>query len=884
MLRIFQSDSAQRAKNYYTSGLEDAHAYYEAGASTSGLWFGKAAKRLKLTGEVSQKHFNLLCDNRKPEALEKLNPRENQKRKIGYDITFSAPKSISLLQGVVADTRVTSVFQQAVRETMKYIESEVHVRVRKGGVVATRKTSELVWAEFTHFESRPIDGISDANLHCHCYCFNTSYDRAEERFKAAEFYSIVKEASFYQAIFHSRLAELVKGLGYSIENQPFSFEVAGVGEKNIARFSRRSKEILDLSESLGIAGDAKKMDKLASLTRKSKKQRLKGAEQFAEWRSRFDWTELDLEKPSPKQQEITAEEAVKLAIENEFERKSVSSLRRVIANALQISLGSCTLEEITSAIRSNDELIAKEVDGVTYATTKEILNEEKSILSFLERSRSTQIPMLGWYREKSDELDADQRSAIEAIMKTRDQAIFVSGRAGSGKTKMLTRLVEKMAEVGVKAHLFAPSSAAAHGVLKSEGFGDSETVQQLLVNPKLQEEIQGKALIIDEAGLLGTKDFKKLFEIAEQQNARVICLGDSAQHHSVQRGSGFRLCCESGFVTIKETRSIYRQRNAQYKKAVTALSLGDAEEALTILDEMEAIKEVSGFEERLEMAAQEYVQSLDEYDGSVLAVSPTHLEGRLLTDTIRSQMREQGLLEKEETAITVHRARNLTEAEQKLVQFYRVGDVVRFHQNTKGGFTKSDIAKVVEKKRGGVFVQKIGEEEIRRLDLSSASHFSVFNENSISVSVGDRVRLTRNAKLKSGRRLFNGNIHTITEISKDGFVTLDEKHRVNSDIGMLDFGFVSSSHASQGKTTNKVIICQSSLSFEASSLEQFYVSVSRGRDAVTIFTDSKSDLLGAVSDPSNRMLAIELEKEAREEEELEPVVQQQMSNEVELLR
>lgn len=884
MLRIFQSDSAQNAKAYYTSGLEDAHAYYEAGASTSGQWFGQAATRLGLAGKVEQKQFHQLCDNRRPDTGEKLNPRENKNRKVGYDITFSAPKSVSLLQGVVGDSRITTVFQQAVRETMQYIESEAHVRVRKHGAVATRKTGELVWAEFTHFESRPIDGIADANLHCHCYSFNTSYDQEEKRFKAAEFFSIVKEANFYQAIFHSRLAELLKELGYAIENKPFSFEVQGVGHDNIRNFSRRAKEIEDLAEKLGITGDPGKVDKLASLTRKSKKHRLKGVEQLAEWRKRFDWEALDLDNPTKNQPSITAEQAVELAIENEFERRSVSSLRRVIASALQISLGDCTVEEIAAEIRKNDELIAKEIDGITYATTNEILDEERAILSFLKRTKGTGIPMLGWYREKSDSgLDADQRSAVEAIMRTRDRAIFVSGRAGSGKTKMLTRLVQAMSEVGVESHLFAPSSAAAHGVLKSEGFTNSETVQQLLANPRLQEEIRGKTLIIDEAGLLGTKDFRMLFEIAEEQDARLVCLGDTAQHHSVSRGSALRLIIESKLVAVKETRSIYRQRNARYKQAVTALSLGDAEEAISLLDEMGAIREVTGFEDRLEQTAQEYVQSLANHDGSVLAVSPTHLEGRLLTGTIRSRLREQGLLGSKETEISVYRSRDLTEAEQKLTPYYREGDVVLFHQNAKGGFTKSDVARVVDKNERGVFIQKIGEKDARHLDFDSARHFSVLNETSISVSVGDKVRLIRNTKSEEGKKLFNGNIHTVTEIAENGLITLDEKHRIDSKLGLIDWGFVSTSYASQGKTCNKVIISQSSLSFDASNLENFYVSVSRGRDAITIFTDSKTDLLDAVANPARRMLATELDKRAWEEEH-EVIVHQQIAEEIYLLR
>ncbi|MBC7997829.1 MAG: relaxase domain-containing protein, partial [Leptolyngbya sp.] len=448
MLRIFQSDSAANAKGYYTSGLEDAHDYYVAGAATSGLWFGKAAEMLGLSGEVTQEQFHLLCDNHRPDTFEKLNPRENTKRKIGYDMTFSAPKSVSILQGIVGEKNVILIFQQAVRETMIYLEQDAHVRVRKNGLDETRRTGNLVWGEFTHFESRPIDGISDVNLHCHCYCFNTSYDAEEGRFKAGEFFNIKRDAPYYEAIFHSRLAQGLKSLGYQIENKAYGFEVAGIGDENIKRFSRRATEIEELAERLGIAGNDKAKDKLASLTRKSKKMRFKGAEKLAEWRSRLDWDALDLEQPPTKTVKISPAFAVQLAIENMFERKSVGSFRRLIACAIQNSLGSCTVNEIFTEIRGHRDLVVTEKNGEFLATTHEIIAEEKAILEYLTKTASSQMTIDPWYQTKVQTLDDDQRDAVEAILKTFDGVIAIEGRAGTGKTTLLREAVLAMHAAG----------------------------------------------------------------------------------------------------------------------------------------------------------------------------------------------------------------------------------------------------------------------------------------------------------------------------------------------------------------------------------------------------------------------------------------------------
>ena len=93
------------------------------------------------------------------------------------------------------------------------MERDAHVRVRRDGIVDTRKTANLLWAEFTHFESRPVEGVTDPQLHCHAYTFNTSYDPEEERFKAVELFNIKRDAPFYESIFQSKLAEGSRLLG-----------------------------------------------------------------------------------------------------------------------------------------------------------------------------------------------------------------------------------------------------------------------------------------------------------------------------------------------------------------------------------------------------------------------------------------------------------------------------------------------------------------------------------------------------------------------------------------------------------------------------------------------------------------------------------------------
>ncbi len=144
MLRIHQSKSVAAAKSYFTEGLERGD-YYLAGHELPGIWQGKVAGMLGLSGEVQAEPFHQLCDNVRPDTGSKLNPRADKDRKVGYDFTFSAPKSVSILYEVIGDERILEVFQRSVRETMHRIEADAHVRVRKAGAVDERKTGNLVW-------------------------------------------------------------------------------------------------------------------------------------------------------------------------------------------------------------------------------------------------------------------------------------------------------------------------------------------------------------------------------------------------------------------------------------------------------------------------------------------------------------------------------------------------------------------------------------------------------------------------------------------------------------------------------------------------------------------------------------------------------------------
>src|SRR5271163_5014271 len=126
MIRIMQQNSAKGAKSYYATAD-----YYTEGQELVGSWGGRGAARLGLSGTVDKDSFERLCDNLDPRTGEPLTVRTRADRTVGYDFTFSVPKSVSLLYSMTGDQDILDAFRSAVDETMRELETEMKTRVRK---------------------------------------------------------------------------------------------------------------------------------------------------------------------------------------------------------------------------------------------------------------------------------------------------------------------------------------------------------------------------------------------------------------------------------------------------------------------------------------------------------------------------------------------------------------------------------------------------------------------------------------------------------------------------------------------------------------------------------------------------------------------------------
>ena len=229
MIRMVASLSLGQAKSYFNDNLLRSDYYLKDQQEVAGSFHGKIAERLGLFGTITHEVFHALCDNLHPLTGNPLTLRTNDYRRVGYDINFHCPKSVSVLHILSKDDHILQAFRESVHDTMKEIEADAKTRVRKHGKDDDRETGELLYADFIHLTSRPVDGhFPDPHLHCHCFTFNVTYDPTEQRYKAAQFGDIKRDMPYYQARFHKKLSDRLIALGYSIRRTATAFEIEGV--------------------------------------------------------------------------------------------------------------------------------------------------------------------------------------------------------------------------------------------------------------------------------------------------------------------------------------------------------------------------------------------------------------------------------------------------------------------------------------------------------------------------------------------------------------------------------------------------------------------------------------------------------------------------------
>jgi conjugative relaxase-like TrwC/TraI family protein len=523
MIRMFQSQTSAQAKTYFAAALSRAD-YYLEDQEMNGQYHGKIAARLGLEGQmVDKSSFDQLCDNINPKTGENLTPRTVADRRVGYDISFHCPKSVSIVHALSNDQRILKTFEDSVQTTMKEMEVDMQTRIRTQGQYDDRKTGEILWTNFTHQTARPVDGHPpDPHLHCHCFTFNVTYDKTEDRYKAGQFFTLKRDMPYYQARFQKRLADALSDQGYDIRKTKNGFELAVVPQAAIDHFSKRTNLIGQVAKEKGIT-NPKNLDQLGSRTRAKKQKNLTMPELRQKWGEQLEDNHIgDKAKSEVKTTDKThsPKQAIDHAIIHEFTRHSVRRDRQILAQAYlhAIDNDAITLDKIDHALESNEEIFKIRVGSQRLCTTQAVHAQEREMINRARGGIGTLRPLHHHYDPtKHDHLSLEQHNVMRHVLTSGDRLTMIRGGAGTGKTTLLKTIIPAIEKTGKKVHLYAPTAQASRGVLKAEGFNHAETVAKLLKDKKLQDQLKGQVIWVDESGMLGVQDTNAILKLAEEQ-------------------------------------------------------------------------------------------------------------------------------------------------------------------------------------------------------------------------------------------------------------------------------------------------------------------------------------------------------------------------------
>ena len=879
MLTISKPLSASQAQAYHVREFASQEQnYWSRDQQGHSEWQGRLAEQWGLQGGVVSEHFARLSEGQHPHTEEQLVRHQvsrtyegkfgrevtSAEHRAGWDATFSAPKSVSLTALVGGDDRVREAHRESVRVALQELERYTQARI--GNVHAPETTGKFIAATFEHDTARPVDGYAAPQLHTHAVIFNmTERENGLEngkQMRALQPHEMFVSQRYATAVYRSELALRLEKLGYELERgkhgQP---EIKGYTKEYLEASSPRREQIKDHLREQGIDGAA--AAQIAAHHTRDRKELLSPGEVLqrhrelaAQYGHQADRVIAQARQhgqyqmPEP---EVQAKQAVTWARDHVFERSAVQDRRAILETALVRGMGETTYaqvrQEFERRIEAGEFREVSHVGAGRQYTTAAMVRMEREIVGRMQEGnrRDYSDPMLVSPQvriateDRHPELNASQRQAVDEIFLSREKVVGLDGIAGAGKTTTLSVIREGAEAEGYRVEGFAPTSRAAQKL--GEAGMETSTLQKHLVRGQQPDTGEKRLYVLDESSLASTRQVHE-FVNRLHPNDRVLLVGDRRQHEAVEAGRPFAQLQDAGMKTVK-LEEIVRQKDPELKQVVEQLARGEVREAIQNLDRQGRVHEIQGHDERIAAIAKEYAKSPE----NTLVISPDNRSRMEINERIHAELQRSGLVSSEEHRIrTLVPRQDLTGADRTWAERYEVGDVLRYSRASKEtGIGKGEYAQVksidAPKNRLTVELQDGTE---RTYDPRRQQGVSVFREEMRSFSVGDRIQFTAPA---NDLRVANRELGTIKGIDEVGHLRLrmDGGRTVELDPPKhphLDHGYAMTSHSSQGQTADRVLI-HVDTELGAKDLlnsRMAYVSVSRARCDVQIYTDNAATL------------------------------------------
>jgi conjugative relaxase-like TrwC/TraI family protein len=619
MISIGNVVSAAEGVRYFDEAVAESQVDYYAGRGEApGVWLGAGAARLGLAGTVERDNLVRVLEGRDPRSGVELGRHHARQKNVAFDVTFSLPKSVSLLYALGdRDTRqaVLRAMDEGAQAAHEYLERHAawgRVFNRATGTVE-RVRAELVTAAFVHRTARPVtrdDGRTTVDPQLHTHLLVASFvHRANGTWGQLYSEPLYAHAAAASAVGQAAArSALIRDLGVRVRTNPnATFELEGISKTQLAEFSQRHAQVVAAAARAN-ASSLYGMKVAVLDSRQSKREVDPGMNLFGHWAERAAAVGLTgvtslLGKESIREGRVFDISSAAAIIGREkgitatasvFTRREV--IRKLATHApLGMSLDG--LEEAADAILSSDAVVplvppaepgtspSEAMRGwvergmeVHYSTPEVVTLERRMLESAQARvGEGTAVIAHGAVEAaiagSPTPLTEGQRAMVEAACTSPDGVVVVEGAAGVGKTTAARIVREAFVADGRPVLGCAPSGRAVRGLEADSGI-PSSTVASILTRLRHGYDPMppGSLLLVDECSMLGP-DLAELVLLAHRDRVKLLLVGDSQQLQPIDGGALFRALGDA--VGRTEVTEVLRQKEPWEREALTAFRRGD---------------------------------------------------------------------------------------------------------------------------------------------------------------------------------------------------------------------------------------------------------------------------------------------------------------------
>jgi conjugative relaxase-like TrwC/TraI family protein len=649
-------------ERYYLDKVaEGAEEYYSGEAEAEGQWLGDATKDLGLEGAVGADQLTAMLTGRNPATGEPLGLRAVGGRGAvpGFDLTFSVPKSASLLWALgdaETSAAVTAALGRSLDAALGYLQREA-CWTRRGADAEFVRGSGFLAAGYRHRSSRN----GDPQVHVHALVANATQgpDSKWTRLYHPAIYEHAKTAGYiFEAQFRQELTQSLGVRWREVHNG--IAEIGGFDDAHLRTFSTRRAEII---EAAGPGASARSRQIANLTTREAKEQGIGSADLRLRWREQAEGIGLDLsavrigERATPDRPVLTVEQLGLAVTEgvSHFDRRDVI---QAVAGLLQHGGEAVEIERTADAFLASDAVlpISEGMKELRF-TTRRIWELERRALATAERMRSQGVAPAGELIaarviRSRPTLKVDQREMVRRLLSSAEGVTVVIGEAGTGKTYAIVAAAEGWAQAGIELRAAAPTWRAAN-VMRSEGLSATSIVSLLgeldrAARAGTEGLADGSVLLVDEAGMVDSATLARLIAHADGAGAKLVLVGDPQQLGEIEGGGLFAALAE-------RTEPIYldqviRHHHETDREAAKRIREGEGREALSLYRSEERVVVAPNADARREAMVRDWQEAFAGGEDAVM-VAKRNADVEKLNELARAVMRERGRVGPEEIEV-----------------------------------------------------------------------------------------------------------------------------------------------------------------------------------------------------------------------------------------